>query len=150
MENEGFVENFGRWSCGSVTARRAGEAFVQPRRREPDISVYKNELELDGKHVDLDNIDMPSSSSWVSTTTSSRRSSADQRCHRQRRHATVEFSTGHIGLSVSSSTHADLWPEVAEWYSERSTGSEDVDIEVESPEAAEDDAVDRRTHRHRR
>jgi polyhydroxyalkanoate synthase len=52
---------------------------------------------------------------------------------------TIEFSTGHIGLSVSSSTHADLWPEVAEWYSERNE-SEEVDIEVESPDSgAEDD-----------
>jgi polyhydroxyalkanoate synthase len=54
---------------------------------------------------------------------------------------TMEYSTGHIGLSVSSSTHENLWPEVAEWYSERNKRDE-VDIEVESPEETATDAVE--------
>ncbi|PSQ56587.1 MAG: class III poly(R)-hydroxyalkanoic acid synthase subunit PhaC, partial [Halobacteriales archaeon SW_9_67_25] len=33
---------------------------------------------------------------------------------------TIEYPTGHIGLSVSSSTHEDLWPQVAEWFHEHS------------------------------
>jgi len=53
----------------------------------------------------------------------------------------MEFSTGHIGLSVSSSTHADLWPDVAEWYSERNHNDE-VDIDVESPEESAQEAVE--------
>jgi polyhydroxyalkanoate synthase len=31
-----------------------------------------------------------------------------------------EFSSGHVGLSVSSRSHDELWPEVAEWFAERS------------------------------
>jgi polyhydroxyalkanoate synthase len=41
-----------------------------------------------------------------------------------------EASTGHIGLSVSRSSHTDLWPAVADWYAERSrveaTGDESL------------------------
>ena len=146
MENEGFVENFGRmeqWLGDGIDV--AGEAYVQFLEDVyQDNKLYKNELELDGKHVDLDNIDMPVLQLMgeydhlippeASKPFNDVIASDDTR--------TIEFSTGHIGLSVSSSTHADLWPEVAEWYSERSKGSEEVDIEVESPEAAEDDAVD--------
>jgi polyhydroxyalkanoate synthase len=44
----------------------------------------------------------------------------------------MEFPTGHIGLSVSSSSHADLWPAVADWYAERSNG-EAVEVEIEEP-----------------
>jgi polyhydroxyalkanoate synthase len=29
---------------------------------------------------------------------------------------TIEHSTGHIGLSVSSSSHETVWPAVADWY----------------------------------
>ena len=146
MENEGFVENFGRmeqWLGDGIDV--AGEAYVQFLEDVyQDNKLYRNELELDGKHVDLDNIDMPVLQLMgeydhlippeASKPFNDVIASDDTR--------TIEFSTGHIGLSVSSSTHADLWPEVAEWYSERSTGGEEVDIEVESPEAAEDDAVD--------
>jgi polyhydroxyalkanoate synthase len=32
----------------------------------------------------------------------------------------MEQSTGHIGLSVSSSSHDHLWPAVADWFAERS------------------------------
>ncbi|MDY6770861.1 MAG: alpha/beta fold hydrolase [Candidatus Nanohaloarchaea archaeon] len=33
---------------------------------------------------------------------------------------TIEASSGHVGLSVSGRAHEDVWPEVADWYSERS------------------------------
>jgi len=146
MENEGFVENFGRmekWLGDGIDV--AGEAYVQFLEDVyQDNKLYKNELELNGKHVDLDNIDMPVLQLMgeydhlippeASKPFNDVIASDDTR--------TIEFSTGHIGLSVSSSTHADLWPEVAEWYSERSTGSEEVDIEVESPANASDDETD--------
>jgi polyhydroxyalkanoate synthase len=48
----------------------------------------------------------------------------------------MEFATGHIGLSVSSSSHADLWPAVADWYAERSNG-EAVAVEVTSADETE-------------
>jgi polyhydroxyalkanoate synthase len=33
---------------------------------------------------------------------------------------TIQHSTGHIGLSVSGSSHDAVWPRVAEWYHHRS------------------------------
>jgi polyhydroxyalkanoate synthase len=142
MENEGFVENFGRmekWLGDGIDV--AGAAYVQFLEDVyQDNKLYNNELELDGKHVDLDNIDMPVLQLMgeydhlippeASKPFNEVIASDDTR--------TIEFSTGHIGLSVSSSTHADLWPEVAEWYSERNEPSE-VDIEVESPDSDSDD-----------
>jgi polyhydroxyalkanoate synthase len=142
MENEGFVENFGRmekWLGDGIDV--AGAAYVQFLEDVyQDNKLYNNELELDGKHVDLDNIDMPVLQLMgeydhlippeASKPFNEVIASDDTR--------TIEFSTGHIGLSVSSSTHADLWPEVAEWYSERNEPSE-VDIEVKSPDSDSDD-----------
>jgi polyhydroxyalkanoate synthase len=40
----------------------------------------------------------------------------------------IEFPTGHIGLSVGSRSHAELWPRVAEWFAERSENP-DRDLE---------------------
>ncbi|KOX95185.1 poly (3-hydroxybutyrate) depolymerase [Haloarcula rubripromontorii] len=145
MENEGFVENFGRmekWLGDGIDV--AGEAYVQFLEDVyQDNKLYRNELELNGKHVDLDNIDMPVLQLMgeydhlippeASKPFNDVIASDDTR--------TIEFSTGHIGLSVSSSTHADLWPEVAEWYSERNE-SEEVDIEVESPDSGAEDGDD--------
>ncbi len=145
MENEDFVENFGRmekWLGDGIDV--AGEAYVQFLEDVyQDNKLYKNELELDGKHVDLENLTMPvlqlmgeydhlippaASKPFTDVIPSE-----DTR--------TIEFSTGHIGLSVSSSTHADLWPEVAQWYSDRNDQSE-VDIEVQSPGDAAEAAVE--------
>jgi polyhydroxyalkanoate synthase len=33
---------------------------------------------------------------------------------------TIQASTGHIGLAVSSKTQRELWPKVVEWLMERS------------------------------
>jgi len=138
LENEGFVENFGRmekWLGDGIDV--AGEAYVQFLEDVyQDNKLYKNELELNGKHVDLNEIDMPVLQLMgeydhlippeASKPFNDVIASEDTR--------TIEFSTGHIGLSVSSSTHADLWPEVADWYKERNERGE-VDIEVESPDS---------------
>ncbi|MBV0902394.1 poly(3-hydroxyalkanoate) polymerase subunit PhaC [Haloarcula salina] len=142
LENEGFVENFGRmerWLGDGIDV--AGEAYVQFLEDVyQDNKLYKNELELNGKRVDLNEIDMPVLQLMgeydhlippeASKPFNDVIASEDTR--------TIEFSTGHIGLSVSSSTHADLWPEVADWYKERNERGE-VDIEVESPDSESDD-----------
>jgi polyhydroxyalkanoate synthase len=44
---------------------------------------------------------------------------------------TIEYPTGHIGLSVSGSSHEDVWPRAAEWFHEQ---SEDVELEAEATE----------------
>jgi polyhydroxyalkanoate synthase len=46
---------------------------------------------------------------------------------------TIEYPTGHIGMSVSSSTHEDVWPQVCDWFwekSERQDESEQAESEV--------------------
>ena len=68
---------------------------------------------------------------------------------------TIEYPTGHIGMSVSSSTHEDVWPEVCEWFWEQSEPDEDTeegaaaddvgdiqDAAAEQIQAREDDAAD--------
>ncbi|WP_324665107.1 class III poly(R)-hydroxyalkanoic acid synthase subunit PhaC [Haloarcula sediminis] len=136
MENEDFVENFGRmekWLGDGIDV--AGETYVQFLEDiYQDNKLYKNELELDGKHVDIQNIDMPvlqlmgEYDHLVPADASKPFNDVIPSDDTE----IMEFSTGHIGLSVSSSTHAELWPDVAEWYSERN--NDEVDIEVESPE----------------
>ena len=53
----------------------------------------------------------------------------------------MEASTGHIGLSVSSKSHAELWPNVAEWFAERSV-LDDVEDAADATDADESEAVD--------
>ncbi|MBV0925567.1 class III poly(R)-hydroxyalkanoic acid synthase subunit PhaC [Halomicroarcula limicola] len=149
LENEAFVENFGRmekWLGDGIDM--AGDTYVQFLKDVyQDNKLYKNELEVGGEHVDLDNLDMPVLQLMgeydhlippeASKPFNDVIPSEDTR--------TIEFSTGHIGLSVSSSTHADLWPEVAEWYKERNRQDEEdeeVDIEVESPDEVAEEAVE--------
>ncbi|WP_332897509.1 class III poly(R)-hydroxyalkanoic acid synthase subunit PhaC [Haladaptatus sp. CMSO5] len=141
LENEDFIENFGRmeqWLSDGIDV--AGKTYVQFLE---DIyqqnKLYKNELELNGKRVDLTNIDMPvlqimGEYDHLIPPESSKPfndviASDDTE--------TFEFPTGHIGLSVSGSSHRDLWPRVSEWYLERSQVEEEAD---EEPEAAEPDA----------
>ena len=144
MDNESFVENFGRmeqWLDDGIDV--AGEAYVQFLEDVyQDNKLYRNELELNGKHVDLDELTMPvlqlmgeydhlippaASKPFMDVIPSDDTT-------------TMEYSTGHIGLSVSSSTHENLWPDVAQWYSDRNGG--EVDIEVESPSENAEAAVE--------
>ena len=32
----------------------------------------------------------------------------------------LEFPAGHVGLAVSGKAHADHWPQVSDWFAERS------------------------------
>ncbi|MFC7075020.1 poly(3-hydroxyalkanoate) polymerase subunit PhaC [Haloarcula halophila] len=145
IESEGFVENFGRmekWLGDGIDV--AGEAYVQFLEDiYQDNKLYRNELELDGEHVDLNNIDMPvlQLMGEYDHLIPPEASKPFNEVIPSEDTKTIEFSTGHIGLSVSSSTHADLWPEVAQWYKDRNGGDE-VDIEVESPDETDEDAGD--------
>ena len=144
MDNESFVENFSRmekWLGDGIDV--AGATYVQFLEDVyQDNKLYRNELELNGKHVDLDNIEMPVLQLMgeydhlippeASKPFNDVIPSDDT--------TTMEYSTGHIGLSVSSSTHENLWPDVAAWYSERN--EDGVDIEVESPGESAAEAVE--------
>ena len=131
IENEDFVENFARmerWLDEGVDV--AGAAYEQFLK---DIyqsnALYENELELDGKSVDLENIDMPILQiigeydhlipAEASKPFNDVVGSDDVEI--------IEYPTGHIGLSVSGSSHKDVWPEVCDWFHDRSDGQEELD-----------------------
>ena len=145
MDNESFVENFGRmeqWLGDGIDV--AGAAYVQFLEDVyQDNKLCKNELELNGKHVDLDNIQMPvlQLMGEYDHLIPPEASKPFNDVIPSEDTTTMEYSTGHIGLSVSSSTHENLWPDVAQWYSERNDGGE-VDIDVESPEESAAEAVE--------
>lgn len=123
-DNEEFVENFARmekWIEDGVDL--AGDAFVQfIRSIYQENRLINNEMELDGKPVDIQNITMPVLQlvaehdhlipPEASIPFNEEISSDDTEI--------FDFPVGHIGLSVSSSSHEDLWPEVCNWIRERS------------------------------
>ncbi|QCC50682.1 class III poly(R)-hydroxyalkanoic acid synthase subunit PhaC [Halapricum salinum] len=147
LENEGFVENFARmekWLGDGVdVAGAAYEQFLEDIYQENKL--YKNELELDGKHVDLGKLEMPILQiigeydhlipPGASKPFNEVVPSEDVR--------TIEYSTGHIGLSVSSSSHENVWPEVCDWYAARNEGGPDH-VEPDEPDldASTDEAVE--------
>jgi polyhydroxyalkanoate synthase len=98
--------------------------------------LYRGELELNGERVDLDEITMPVLQvigeydhlipPEASKPFNDAVASDDTEI--------MEYSTGHIGLSVSRSTHENLWPAVAEWFADRSN--------VEAVDAPDDEASD--------
>ncbi|WEL22451.1 poly[(R)-3-hydroxyalkanoate] polymerase subunit PhaC [Halorhabdus sp. BNX81] len=131
LDNEDFVKNFARmerWLDEGVDV--AGATYAQFLE---DIyqgnKLYENELYLGDQHVDIGNIDMPvlqivgEYDHLVPPTASKPFNdvipSEDTEI--------IEYSTGHVGMAVSSSTHEDVWPQVAEWFSDRSRGSPDVE-----------------------
>jgi len=122
LENEDFVENFGRmekWlSEGIDVAGEAYDQFLTDLYQENKL--YHNEMELNGEHVDIADIDMPIIQiigeydhlipADASKPFNEVVGSDDV--------TTIEYATGHIGLSVSSSSHAEVWPQVSEWYAD--------------------------------
>jgi polyhydroxyalkanoate synthase len=140
IDDEDFVENFARmekWLNDPIdVAGAAYQQFLEDVYQENKL--YRSELELNGERVDLDDITMPviqviGEYDHLIPPEASRPfnevvGSDDTELK--------EFSTGHIGLSVSSSSHEHLWPEVAEWFAERSvveSASESEDAAVEVP-----------------
>ncbi|SDF30896.1 class III poly(R)-hydroxyalkanoic acid synthase subunit PhaC [Halorientalis regularis] len=146
LENEDFVENFARMERwldeGIDLAGAAYEQFLGDIYQENKL--YKNELYLDGKHVDVENIDMPllqlmGEYDHLIPAAASKPFNdvvgADDI-------ETIEYPTGHIGLSVSGSSHEDVWPRAAEWFHEQ---SEDVELEEAATEIEIGDGADAAT-----
>ena len=149
IEDDEFVENFARmerWLDEGIDV--AGEAYKQFLT---DIyqgnQLYENELHLGDRHVDVTNIDMPmllimgeydhlipcgASEPFADVVGTD---DVEQ----------IKYPTGHIGLSVSSSSHEDVWPRVAEWFYEKSPVEEgEVNVEIEDTGDADgtDDSVE--------
>ncbi|AZH25256.1 class III poly(R)-hydroxyalkanoic acid synthase subunit PhaC [Haloplanus aerogenes] len=145
IDDEDFVENFARmerWLNDPIdVAGTAYRQFLEDVYQENKL--YRGELELNGERVDLDNITMPVIQvigeydhlipPEASKPFNEVVASDDTEI--------MEYSTGHIGLSVSRSTHENLWPAVAEWFAERSN-SEAVEVPVEDPEDESEDGPD--------
>ncbi|MEY7847761.1 class III poly(R)-hydroxyalkanoic acid synthase subunit PhaC [Natrarchaeobius sp. A-rgal3] len=141
VEDEEFVENFARMERwldeGIDVAGRAYEQFITDIYQENKL--YENELHLNGEHVDISNIDMPVLQivaeydhlipPGASKPFNDGIPSEDTEI--------MEFATGHIGMSVSSRSHAELWPDVCEWFEERSNGKNEAQRASDSRSAAE-------------
>jgi polyhydroxyalkanoate synthase len=149
VDDDEFVENFARmerWLDEGIDV--AGETYQQfIEDIYQDNKLARNEFYLGEEHVDLGDIDMPivqvvghydhlippESSTQFNDLVASDVTTLDQR-------------TGHIGLSVSSSSHDDLWPHVAEWFAERSNpdaeGEAETEPEADTEREAEAETVD--------
>jgi polyhydroxyalkanoate synthase len=135
LESDNFVGNFSRmerWLDEGIDL--AGQAYVEFLEKiYQNNELYRNELELDGEHVDVGNIDMPvlQITGEYDHLIPSEASKPFNDVVGSDDVTTIEYPTGHIGMSVSSSTHEDVWPEVCEWFWEQS-----------EPHAAEEDGAD--------
>jgi polyhydroxyalkanoate synthase len=142
LESDDFVENFARmerWLDEGIDL--AGDAYVEFLQ---DIyqnnSLYKNEMELDGEHVDVNEIQVPilqimgeydhlippQASKPFNDVVGT---PADQI-------TTIEYPTGHIGMSVSGSTHAEVWPQVCDWFHDVSADDAETSVSEMQEEAA--------------
>ncbi len=151
MDDEEFVENFARmerWlSDGIDVAGATYDQFISDVYQENKL--IENELYLGDQHVDIDNIEMPVLQivaeydhlipPEASKPFNDAIPSEDTEI--------MEFATGHIGMSVSSRSHAQLWPDVCAWFEERSriddetVADEPVDDETVADEPADDEAA---------
>ncbi len=145
LENEDFVENFARmerWLDEGVdVAGKAYEEFLRDIYQRN--ALYENDLELDGKTVDVENIDMPilqiigEYDHLIPAAASKPFNDVVGTDDVE----TIEYPTGHIGLSVSGSSHKDVWPEVCDWFHERNE-NDDVLDEADAAEIEIDDPAD--------
>ncbi|SNZ05380.1 polyhydroxyalkanoate synthase [Natronoarchaeum philippinense] len=138
VEDEDFVENFARmeeWlGDGIDVAGETFEEFIEDIYQENKL--YNNELHLDGKHVDLEEIDMPVLNivAEYDHLIPPEASKPFNEVVPSDDTEIMEFRTGHIGMSVSSRSHAELWPDVCEWFEERSR------VDADATDAAADAA----------
>jgi polyhydroxyalkanoate synthase len=123
IQDEAFVANFSRmeqWIWDGVDVPGAVyREFLDDIYT--DNKLARSEFELDGERVDLSTIEVPvlqivgeydhivppESSKPFSETVASE----DERI--------IEFPAGHIGISVSSKAHRELWPDVCDWFADR-------------------------------
>jgi polyhydroxyalkanoate synthase len=124
VDNEDFVRMFFRmekWINDGIPV--AGEAYRQfMKDLYQQNKLVKNQLRLNGNRVDLKKIRMPLLSLVAKydnlVPPESSMSFNDLVASKDKE--MIVFPTGHIGLSVSSATHAKLWPKVTTWLAKRS------------------------------
>ncbi len=124
VDDEKFVSMFFRmekWINDGIPL--AGEAYREfIKKCYQQKLLVKNKFRLNGNKVDLNNIKMPLLSLVAEydhlVPKESSMSFNDLVPSKDKK--MILFPTGHIGLSVSSATHAKMWPEVIEWLAKRS------------------------------
>ena len=139
MDDDDFVENFARmerWIGDGIDV--AGEAYVQFLEDiYQENKLYNDELVLGDREVDLGRITMPVLQivAEYDHLIPPEASKPFNEVLPGEDNEIMEFPTGHIGMSVSSRSHAQLWPEVCTWCEERSQVDQEGEDETE-------DAVD--------
>jgi len=124
VDDEEFVKMFFRmekWINDGIPV--AGEAYRQfIKDCYQQNLLVKSQLKLNGFKVDLNKITMPLLSlvSQYDYLVPPESSMSFNDLVPSKDKEMMVFSTGHIGLSVSSATRAKLWPRVAEWLRARS------------------------------
>ena len=122
VENEEFVRNFARmekWLGDGIDV--AGATYVEFLEDiYQENRLARGEMTLGDREIDLDRIDVPVLQivgeydhlipPEASTTFNEKLRNAET--------DVVEFPTGHIGLSVSSRSHEELWPQVCDWFAD--------------------------------
>ena len=142
MDDPEFVENFARmeqWLDDGIDV--AGTAYVEFLEEiYQENSLAKNDLCFGDRHVDIDNIEMPMLQivAEYDHLIPPAASKPFNNCVPSDDTTTMEASTGHIGLSVSSRSHAELWPSVCEWFEQRSVVETDDEGEVDADADADD------------
>ena len=123
IEDEDFVENFARmekWLNDSVDV--AGVAYAEfVEKVYQKNQLYENEMRVGDEFVDVNEIDAPVLQivgeydhlvpPEASVPFNEVVASDDT--------DVFEFPVGHVGLSVSKSSHEELWPKVCDWLEER-------------------------------
>ncbi len=125
LDDDDFVENFARmerWlSEGIDVAGVAYQEFLEEIYQEN--SLYHNDLYIGDDHVDITEISVPLLQvvGEYDHLIPPEASKPFNEVVGSDDTTTIEAATGHIGLSVSSSSHETLWPDVAAWFSSQST-----------------------------
>ena len=145
VEDDEFVENFARMERwldeGIDVAGETYKEFIEDIYQ--DNKLARNEFYFGDTHVDLTEIEMPIVQvvGHYDHLMPPESSTGFNELVPSDDVTTFDAQTGHIGLSVSSSSHDELWPTVAEWFAERSQPDEEHDVDAE-PDVDEEHDVD--------
>jgi len=143
LESDGFVQNFARmerWLDEGIDL--AGQAYVDFLRKIYQRNeLYRNELEIGGREVDVGDIEMPVLQivGEYDHLIPPEASKPFNDVLGTEDVTTIQYATGHIGMSVSSSAHEEVWPEVCDWFHDRSETGVHVDETEENEYEAEAD-----------
>ncbi len=143
LESDGFVQNFSRmerWLDEGIDL--AGQAYVEFLQKiYQNNELYRNVLEINGQQVDVNDIDMPIIQiiGEYDHLIPPEASKPFNEVVGSDDVTTIEYPTGHIGMSVSSSSHEDVWPQVCDWFWEQSEVAEEAEEDEEAEVAEEAD-----------